>query len=58
MKENLNNLRAFVTVARERSFTRAAGHLGLSRSALSYAMLALAINAISLIEIVKVPDFD
>ncbi|WP_175817258.1 LysR family transcriptional regulator [Burkholderia diffusa] len=39
--ENLNDLRAFVTVARERSFTRAAAQLGLSRSALSHAMLAL-----------------
>lgn len=40
-KENLNDLRAFVAVARERSFTRAAAQLGLSRSALSHAMLAL-----------------
>lgn len=40
-KENLNDLQAFVAVARERSFTRAAAHLGLSRSALSHAMLAL-----------------
>ncbi|MFT3814264.1 MAG: LysR family transcriptional regulator [Acidovorax sp.] len=39
--ENLNDLQAFVTVARERSFTRAAAQLGLSRSALSHAMLAL-----------------
>lgn len=39
--ENLNDLRAFVVVARERSFTRAAAQLGLSRSALSHAMLAL-----------------
>lgn len=40
-KENLTDLQAFVTVARERSFTRAAAQLGLSRSALSHAMLAL-----------------
>ncbi|SAK57563.1 LysR family transcriptional regulator [Caballeronia ptereochthonis] len=40
-KENLNDLQAFVTVARERSFTRAAAQLGVSRSALSHAMLAL-----------------
>ncbi|MDN0085224.1 LysR family transcriptional regulator [Crenobacter sp. SG2305] len=40
-KENLNDLRAFVVVARERSFTRAAAQLGLSRSALSHALLAL-----------------
>lgn len=40
-KENLTDLQAFVAVARERSFTRAAAQLGLSRSALSHAMLAL-----------------
>ncbi|MGJ7492457.1 LysR family transcriptional regulator [Variovorax sp. ZT4R33] len=40
-KENLNDLQAFVLVARERSFTRAAAQMGLSRSALSHAMLAL-----------------
>lgn len=40
-KENLNDLRAFLVVARERSFTRAAAQLGLSRSALSHAMTAL-----------------
>lgn len=40
-KENLNDLQAFVTVARERSFTRAAAQLGVSRSALSHTMLAL-----------------
>lgn len=40
-KENLNDLQAFVAVARERSFTRAAAQLGLSRSALSHAMLTL-----------------
>jgi DNA-binding transcriptional LysR family regulator len=40
-KENLNDLQAFVVVARERSFTRAAAQMGMSRSALSHAMLAL-----------------
>lgn len=40
-KENLNDLQAFVAVARERSFTRAAAQLGLSRSALSHTMLTL-----------------
>ena len=40
-KANLNDLQAFVVVARERSFTRAAAHLGLSRSALSHALLTL-----------------
>ena len=39
--ENLNDLRGFVMVAHERSFTRAAARLGVSRSALSHAMLAL-----------------
>ena len=40
-RENLNDLQAFVVVARERSFTRAAAQIGLSRSALSHALLAL-----------------
>jgi DNA-binding transcriptional LysR family regulator len=40
-EENLNDLCAFEAVARERSFTRAAAQLGLSRSALSHAMSAL-----------------
>lgn len=40
-KPNLNDLQAFVAVARMRSFTRAAAQLGMSRSALSHAMLAL-----------------
>lgn len=39
--ENLNDLQLFVTVARERSFTRAAAQAGLSRSALSHAISAL-----------------
>ncbi|MGB6008570.1 LysR family transcriptional regulator [Castellaniella sp.] len=41
MADNLNDLRAFAAVARERSFTRAAAQLGMSRSALSHAMTAL-----------------
>lgn len=40
-RENLNDLQAFAVVARERSFTRAAAQLGMSRSALSHAMRAL-----------------
>ena len=40
-KENLNELMAFVAVAQERSFTRAAAQLGISRSALSHSMRAL-----------------
>ena len=37
-RENLNDLLAFVVVARERSFTRAATKLGLSQSALSHTI--------------------
>lgn len=40
-KEKLNDLQAFVTVARERSFTKAAAALGVSRSALSHTLLGL-----------------
>lgn len=40
-KEKLNDLQAFATVAHERSFTRAAAILGISRSALSHTLLAL-----------------
>ena len=41
MRDNINDLTAFVAVARERSFTRAAAQLGVSQSALSHAMRAL-----------------
>jgi DNA-binding transcriptional LysR family regulator len=40
-RENLNDLVAFVSVARERSFTRAASQLGVSQSALSHTIRAL-----------------
>ena len=40
-KPDLSDLQSFVIVARERSFTRAAAQLNVSRSALSHAMLAL-----------------
>jgi len=40
-RESTDDLRAFVAVARERSFTRAAARLGVSPSALSHAMRAL-----------------
>lgn len=40
-RENLNDLQAFVEVARERSFTKAAARLGVSPSALSHSMRAL-----------------
>lgn len=39
--ENLNDLRAFTIVAREKNFTRAAAQLGMSRSGLSHAIAAL-----------------
>ena len=39
--DDLNVLAAFLTVAKERSFTRAAKRLGVSRSALSHAMRGL-----------------
>lgn len=40
-REHLNDLQAFVTVARTRSFRRAAAELGLSPSALSHALRGL-----------------
>ncbi len=40
-KDSLSDLRAFLVVARERSFTRAAAQLGVSQSALSQAMRGL-----------------
>ena len=39
--DNLNVLAAFLAVAEERSFTRAAKRLGVSRSALSHAVRGL-----------------
>ncbi len=41
LKENFNELQIFLVVARERSFTKAAGKLSVSQSALSHAMKAL-----------------
>jgi DNA-binding transcriptional LysR family regulator len=41
MKNDLGELSAFVIVAQERSFTRAAARLGVSQSALSHSMRAL-----------------
>ncbi|KAF2395092.1 LysR family transcriptional regulator [Pseudomonas frederiksbergensis] len=40
-RENYNDLMAFIAVARERSFTRAAAQLGVSQSALSHTIRAL-----------------
>jgi len=40
-RENINDLLAFLAVARERSFTRAAARLGVSQSALSHTIRAL-----------------
>lgn len=41
LKENFNDLIAFLVVAQERSFTRAAAKLGQSQSALSHSMRGL-----------------
>ncbi|EHR1567015.1 LysR family transcriptional regulator [Salmonella enterica] len=41
LKENFNELQFFLVVAKERSFTKAAGKLGVSQSALSHAVKAL-----------------
>jgi len=40
-RENFNDLLAFIAVARERSFTRAAAQMGVSQSALSHTIRAL-----------------
>ena len=40
-RENLNDLVAFLAVAKERSFTKAAAQLGVSQSALSHTMRRL-----------------
>lgn len=41
VRENYNDLQAFLAVARERSFTRAAAQLGMSQSALSHTIRGL-----------------
>lgn len=41
LRENTNDLLAFLAVARERSFTKAAGKLGVSQSALSHTIRGL-----------------
>src|SRR5260221_2329113 len=40
-RENINDLLAFLAVAKERSYTRAAAQLGVSQSALSHTMRGL-----------------
>ena len=40
-RENVNDLQAFLAVARERSFTKAAAKLGVSQSALSHSLRGL-----------------
>jgi DNA-binding transcriptional LysR family regulator len=40
-RDNVNDLTAFIAVARERSFTKAAAQLGVSQSALSYTIRML-----------------
>ena len=44
-RDNASDLLVFLAVARERSFTRAAAQLGLSQSALSQIVRALAAGA-------------
>ncbi|OHV75667.1 LysR family transcriptional regulator [Rhizobium sp. LCM 4573] len=41
LRANVNDLLAFIVVARERSFTKAAAQLGMSQSGLSHAIRAL-----------------
>jgi DNA-binding transcriptional LysR family regulator len=41
LRENVDDLLAFLAIARERSFTRAAAQLGVSQSALSHAIRGL-----------------
>lgn len=41
LKDNFNDLQIFLVVAKERSFTKAAGKLGVTQSALSHAIKAL-----------------
>jgi DNA-binding transcriptional LysR family regulator len=40
-RENVNDLPAFLAVARERSFTKAAAKIGVSQSALSHTIQGL-----------------
>ncbi|AVI83917.1 MULTISPECIES: LysR family transcriptional regulator [Pseudomonas syringae group] len=40
-QSDFNSLAVFITVARERSFTRAAAHLGVSQSAISHSIRSL-----------------
>src|SRR5215217_8659994 len=40
-RDNVNDLTAFIAVAREGSFTKAAAQLGVSQSALSYTIRTL-----------------
>lgn len=40
-RQNVNDLLAFLAVARERSFTRAAARFGISQSALSHTIRQL-----------------
>src|SRR3954451_8696202 len=40
-RENVNDYLAFIAVAREQSFTKAAAKLGVSQSALSYSIRTL-----------------
>jgi len=39
LQKNVNDLLVFLTIAKERSFTKAASKLGVSQSALSHTMI-------------------
>ena len=41
VRDNVNDLAAFLAVAKDRSFTRAAAKLGVSQSALSHTVRGL-----------------
>ena len=44
LQKNVNDLLVFLTIAKERSFTKAASKLGVSQSALSHTMRNLEKN--------------
>jgi DNA-binding transcriptional LysR family regulator len=56
-RENYNDLQAFLAVAREHSFTRAAAQLGVSPSALSHTIRALPIGPPMRMAVVGSPNY-
>ena len=57
-RSDLADLAAFVAVAEERSFTRAAARLGLSQSALSHAMRRVEDDAVLGFQVIRSDDFE